>query len=220
MTEDLDSLYRARFDSDDLAKKARIWRVLCRDYFQRYVEPDDTVLDLACGTGEFINNIRAAHRIGVDLRNEAQSALDSDVRFVKSSATDLTVIQDASVNVVFTSNFLEHLRNKDEMMKVLAEVRRVLRPGGRFLIMGPNIRYVAGAYWDFFDHHLPLTERSVAEALSMTGFEIDSSVARFLPYSTKSRLPQAPWLVALYLKVPMAWGVLGQQFLVVARRPQ
>jgi ubiquinone/menaquinone biosynthesis C-methylase UbiE len=218
MSEDLDSLYRARFDSDDLAKKARIWRVLCQDYFQRYIGAGDTVLDLACGTGEFINNIRAAQRIGVDLRTEAKGALQADIRFVKSSATDLDAIEDASVDVVFTSNFLEHLRSKDEMMAVLTEVRRLLRPGGRFLIMGPNIRYVAGAYWDFFDHHLPLTERSVAEALSMTGFEIDSLTARFLPYSTKSRLPQAPWLVSLYLKVPLAWRFLGQQFIVVARR--
>ena len=218
MSEDLDSLYRARFDSGDLENKARIWRILCQDYFQRYIAASDTVLDLACGTGEFINNIRAADRIGVDLRTESQSALQPDIRFVKSSATDLSALEDGSVDVVFTSNFLEHLRTKDEMMTVLAETRRILRPGGRFLVIGPNIRYVAGAYWDFFDHHLPLTERSLAEALHMAGFEIDLSVARFLPYSSKSRLPQAPWLVSLDLKIPLAWRFLGQQFFVLARR--
>ncbi len=28
------------------------------------------------------------------------------------------------------------------------------------LVLQPNIRYVGGAYWDFLDHHLPLTDRT------------------------------------------------------------
>jgi hypothetical protein len=101
---------------------------------------------------------------------------------------------------------------------LFSEVHRILQPGGRFLIMGPNIRYIPGAYWDFLDHHLPLTERTIGEALELTGFGIDRSIARFLPYSTKSSLPQSPWLVALYLKMPLAWRILGKQFFVVGRR--
>lgn len=220
MSQDLDVLYQTRFDSADLKKKARIWKVLCSGYFQQFVRPQDTVLDLACGTGEFINNIHAANRIGVDLRTESEAAIHPDVRFLRASATDLSAIDDASVDCVFTSNFLEHLPTKDDMLKVLSGVHRILRPSGRFLIMGPNIRYVPGAYWDFFDHHLPLTERSVAEALLLSGFAIDQVIDRFLPYSTKSRLPQAPWLVGLYLRVPLIWPLLGKQFFVVGLRPE
>jgi hypothetical protein len=84
--------------------------------------------------------------------------------------------------------------------------------------MGPNIRCVPGAYWDFLDHHLPLTDRTVVEALDLTGFSVNKAIAKFLPYSTKSSLPQAPWLVALYLKVPLAWRILGKQFFVVGTR--
>lgn len=43
-------------------------------------------------------------------------------------------------------------------------------------------------------------------------------IPRFLPYTTKSRLPQAPWLIRLYLRVPLAWWLLGKQALVVAER--
>jgi hypothetical protein len=43
-------------------------------------------------------------------------------------------------------------------------------------------------------------------------------VTRFLPYTTKSPLPQAPWLVRLYLKVPLAWWFLGKQSLVIAEK--
>jgi hypothetical protein len=45
-------------------------------------------------------------------------------------------------------------------------------------------------------------------------------IPRFLPYTTRSALPKGPGLVALYLKVPIAWRFLGKQFLVVARKPE
>lgn len=218
MTGELDSLYRIRFGQGDLERKARIWRVLCQYFFQRYIRPADTVLDLACGTGEFINNIRAARRLGVDLREESEAALSPGVEFLKASATDLSALESGSIDVVFTSNFLEHLSGKSELLTLFAEVRRVLPNGGRFLIMGPNIRCVPGAYWDFLDHHLPLTDRTVVEALELAGFSVERVIDRFLPYSTKSSLPQAPWLVALYLKIPLAWKVLGKQFFIVGRK--
>jgi hypothetical protein len=43
-------------------------------------------------------------------------------------------------------------------------------------------------------------------------------IPRFLPYTTKSRLPQAPWLVSLYLRFPLVWRILGKQTLVVASK--
>lgn len=218
MSGDLDNLYRIRFDKDDLARKAAIWRVLCQGFFQRFVSPNATVLDLACGTGEFINNIQAARRLGVDLREESRTALSPGVEFLKAAATDLHHIPPESIDVVFTSNFLEHLRSKDELLALFAEVHRVLRGDGRFLIMGPNIRCVPGAYWDFLDHHLPLTDRTISEALKVSGFAVELSIERFLPYTTKSRLPQYAWLIRLYLKLPLAWRVLGKQFFLVGVR--
>jgi hypothetical protein len=86
--------------------------------------------------------------------------------------------------------------------------------------MGPNVRLIPGPYWDFFDHHVPLSERSLGELLAITGFELLQVEGRFLPYTTRSALPQAPWLVALYLMLrPLSSFVLGKQFLIVARKP-
>lgn len=216
---ELANLYRNRFAPQDLPAKAAIWRVLCRDFFQTYIKPGDRVLDLACGYGEFINNIRAAQRHGVDINPDSRSFLDKGVAFHAVPATELDSLDIGPVDVVFASNFFEHLPDKPTMSAVLAQVYRRLAPGGRFLVMGPNIRCVPGAYWDFYDHHLALTNSSVVEALAMQGFEIETDIDRFLPYTTKSRLPQHPWLVALYLKVPLAWRFLGSQFFVVGRKP-
>ena len=217
--DDLQSLYRHRFSESELPGKNAIWKVLCRHFFQRYIDSSrDTVLDLACGYGEFINNIGAGRKLAIDLNPDSPAALAPDIEFHAVRANELTPIASASVDVVFTSNFFEHLPTKTVLSEVLAEVNRVLKPGGSLIAMGPNIRYLPGEYWDFIDHHLPLSERSLAEALSLNGFQTTKLVDRFLPYTTQSRLPQSPWLVRAYLMLPFAWRFLGKQFLVVARK--
>jgi SAM-dependent methyltransferase len=124
----------------------------------------------------------------------------------------------SSVDIVFCSNVFEHLPDKQTFLATLVEIRTVLRAGGRLLVLQPNIRLTGGAYWDFVDHHLPLTDRTLVEACESLGFEIVEVIPRFLPYTTRSRLPQAPWLVRLYLAVRPAWWLLGQQTWFVARK--
>ena len=216
---DLSKLYRFRFRKADRAGKMRIWKVLCEHFFQSLMGEDRVIVDLACGYGEFINNIRGRKKYAVDLNPDARGYLGADVEFCLSRADAMTAIPDASVDIAFASNFLEHLRTKEECDRVFAEVRRILRPGGRFVIMGPNIRYLVAEYWDFYDHYLPLSHLSLEEGLVQADYEIERVIPRFLPYTTRSRLPQHPSFVALYLAVPFAWRILGKQFLVVARKP-
>ena len=97
------------------------------------------------------------------------------------------------------SNYLEHLASADAVVSQLKVVRDVLRPGGRVIVLQPNIRLVGGAYWDFLDHKTPLTERSLEEAAQTAGLETERLITRFLPYTTKSRFPQRGWLVRGYL---------------------
>jgi hypothetical protein len=83
--------------------------------------------------------------------------------------------------------------------------------------MQPNIRYEPGRYWDFYDHVLPLSHLSAAEGLAKHGYIVEKLIPRFLPFTTKSALPQHPLLVRAYLATPLAWRFMGGQFLVVAR---
>jgi len=83
--------------------------------------------------------------------------------------------------------------------------------------MGPNIKYLPGRYWDFWDHYLPLTEQSLREVLEVAGFEVESCIAKFIPYQMVRRKPAPLLLVRLYLKLPWTWHFFGQQFLVIAR---
>ena len=142
----------------------------------------------------------------------AKEATQQQMDAVARTATSSPLVKD----VVFVSNFFEHLE-RAEILATLREAQRILRKGGRLIVLQPNIRYVGAAYWDFIDHHVALTERSLTEAASAAGFDVEHLVPRFLPYTTKSRVPQSSWLVRAYLRVPLAWRVLGKQTLLIAR---
>jgi SAM-dependent methyltransferase len=212
----LSKLYDTRFSPLEKARKDRVWRVLCQSFFQRYIRDDDTVLDLGAGYCEFINHIACRRRIALDQSEDLGQHAAAGVEVLAGPSADLASVPRGSIDVAFASNVFEHLPSKQELLRILAEIRRVLRHGGRLLILQPNIRYTGGAYWDFFDHHLPLTERSLVEALLMTGLTPVEVRPRFLPFTTKSRLPPHPALVWLYLKLPIAQRVLGQQSWIVA----
>jgi SAM-dependent methyltransferase len=215
---ELESLYQQRFPESELRRKQAIWQVLCSRFFNRFVRPDDTVVDIGAGYCEFINNIAARHKIAVDLNPQVARFAAPGIRIINESCTAIRELEADSVDAVFMSNFLEHLPDKKMVLDTFREAHRILRSGGRIIVLQPNIRFLYDEYWDFFDHHTALSDRSLVEGLQLAGFTADVVIPRFLPYTTKSRLPQAPWLVAAYLAFPPAWRLLGKQALVVARK--
>jgi SAM-dependent methyltransferase len=211
-------LYEQRFDPAERRAKARLWQILCADFFQRYVRESDAVLDLGAGFCEFINHIRCGEKWAVDADEHVRNLAAPDVHVHVGTAHDLSWLADGRIDVVFASNFFEHLTSKDLLLVTLGEVHRVLRPSGRILILQPNIHYASREYWDFFDHYLPLSHKSMVEALEMAGFHPTEVRPRFLPYSTKSTLPQWPILVRTYLRVPPLHRLLGKQMFIAAER--
>lgn len=216
----LERLYANRFSGEDRAWKTTVWSIVWAKVFSRHVRPDDALLDLGAGYCEAVNAAQCRRRIAVDLNPETKALAAPGVEVHTVAADELGFLRDGEIDVVFSSNFLEHLPTKAAVARVLDEAKRVLKPGGKLLLVGPNARVIPGAYWDYFDHHVPLTDRSLAEALRLGGFEIVHLEARFLPYTVKSRLPRAAWLVSLWLALrPLFGRVLGAQFYLVARKP-
>lgn len=217
----VDLLYAARFDERDEVFKVAIWRILWRRVFSRWVRPEDVLLDVGAGYCEFSNAAVARRRIAVDLNPRLPEYAAPGVEVQLRSADQLDFLADGEVDVAFSSNFFEHLPTKTALSRVLSELHRVLRPGGILIAMGPNVRLMPGAYWDFYDHHLALSERSVAEALTASGFTVEAAHAGYFPATTKSRLPRWPWLVSVYVALrPFLAPIMGKQFLVLARKPK
>ena len=216
MEVDLQQTYTRRFEGQESRRK-QVWEVLCRHFFSRWVRAQDTVLDLGAGYCEFINAIEAGHKLALDLNPATVSHAAPGVAVISQDICKAWEVASSSVDVVFTSNFFEHLENKQGLVHCLREIRRVLKPGGHFIALGPNIKYAYKVYWDYFDHYLPLSDRSMVEGLELNGFTPVKVIPRFLPFTMRGNTPSHPALVRLYLSMPLAWRILGQQFLIVAR---
>lgn len=213
---ELSQAYALRFGEADDYRRA-VWGVLTKDFFQPIIGQVESILDLGCGWGEFINQIQAKRKFGMDLNPESRARLASDVEFLEQDCAKDWALPDGGLDVVFTSNFLEHLPGKDSVRLTLAQARRCLKPGGRIICLGPNAKYLAGSYWDFWDHHVALTDVSLCEVLRLQGFAIERCVDRFLPFTMSGRRPRPLWLVRTYLQLPWLWWLFGRQFLVIGQ---
>ena len=212
---DLSRIYAQRFAAN-LDYRKRVWRVLIDSFFMRYVSHDAAVLDLGCGYGEFINQIHAGRKYAMDLNPDAPRYLSPDVQFIRQDCSQPWPIDEASLDVIFTSNFFEHLPDKVALGRTLDQAHQALKPGGLLIAIGPNIKLIPGTYWDFWDHYIPLTESSLGEALENRAFQIKRKDPAFLPYTMAGKKPVPLPFIRIYLALPMIWPFIGKQFLVVA----
>jgi SAM-dependent methyltransferase len=104
------------------------------------------VLDLGCGTGYGTAELasRATEAVGVDIAPEAIEYASQHYRtahFVHVTATDLP-FDDGAFDLVTSFELIEHL---SDWRSLLAQARRVLHPGGMFVVSTPNKLYYAEA---------------------------------------------------------------------------
>lgn len=211
---DLSTLYEMRFPPAESRAMDAVWKVIVEESLSRWIKPEESVVDIGAGACHFINNVRARRRVALDANPNTAKRCGAGVEFVEGQAPD--VLGGQRFDVAFISNFLEHLDGPEHVIALLSALRRNLNPGGRLIVLQPNFSLVGPRYFDFIDHKVILNDRSLAEALRLCGFRIAYMKKRFLPYTSKSRLPKAPWLVRLYLRFPPAQYLLGKQSLFVA----
>lgn len=204
-------IYSYRFV--DIKNRILLWKILIENFFQKLFDTNDIVLDLACGYGEFINQIKCKQKYAVDLNPDARKYLSNDVAFIHSTA-DKTALNNGSVGKVFISNFFEHL-SREEIVRVIKEIHRVLKPKGKVIILQPNIRFCAKDYWMFFDHITPIDDRGLTEIFTVENFKLTQLILKFLPYTTKGNLPINAFLIKTYLKLPIVWRFFGKQSLLI-----
>ena len=212
---DLERLYTYRFKDVSQADRDRVWALISADVHRRMGRPQ-VVLDPAAGRGEFINSVPARERWAVDQVDHG-TQIDPAVKSLVASALEVDLPPDYFEGI-FVSNFLEHLPSPKSVGHFFARMHTALAPGGRIAVMGPNFRYCSRQYFDCADHVLPLSHVTVDEHLHAAGFIVDEVVARYLPYTFRSRLPASPGLVAAYLRIPAAHLLFGKQFLLVATK--
>jgi SAM-dependent methyltransferase len=110
------------------------------------------VMDLGCGAGGSVDLFRRhdpeVDWVGVDIANsqEVSQRRRSDANFVTYDGQILP-FPDASFDVVFSSQVLEHVRDP---LSQLREVARVLRPGGALIGSTSQLEpYHSRSYWNY-----------------------------------------------------------------------
>lgn len=214
---DFRRLYRYRHQAVDQGARQAVWGEIA-PFIHGLMGHPQRVLDPAAGRGEFVNAIGADERWVVDSVAYEESDLDPAVKVVTADIFDAE-LPSSHFDGIFVSNLLEHFESQRDVARFLARMRACAADGGTIAVMGPNFRYCAREYFDCADHTLALTHVAVEEHLFAAGFEIERVVPRFLPYSFRGILPPSPLLTRTYLRTPLAWRLLGKQFLVLARRP-
>jgi SAM-dependent methyltransferase len=215
--QELQRIYVNRFNKTK-AYRFQVWNVIVKYTLQKYIQKEDTVLDLGCGYGEFINNIEARKKYAIDLNPDTCNHLYKNITFIEQDCSKEWPLENDILNVIFTSNFFEHLPNKESLSKTLEQAYRCLKKDGLIIAMGPNIKYLDGQYWDFWDHYISLTDRSLVELLINRGFTIVKVHDKFLPYTMVGRRQFYPLFIKIYLRVKLFWKIFGKQFLVIAKK--
>ena len=213
----LTQIYEKRFSGHE-SYRNKVWKILVDRFFEKWINPNDQILDLGCGYGEFINHVDCKVRHAMDLNPKTNTLLKGDIIFHNQDCSRPWNIKPESLDLIFTSNFFEHLPNKHSLDKTVAEIRNALKPNGILIAMGPNISVLKGNYWNFWDHHVALSDSSLCELLEIHEFKIDRFHSKFLPYNMVRVKERPLFLVSIYLKFPLLWSIFGRQFLIIASK--
>lgn len=211
-SNDVGEYYRTRYAPN--VARSLVWRHIARWLVaEDLVGPTDEILELAAGYGDFIASVPGRRRVAMDVNIELPTYLPPGIEAEVGDCTDLSTFAAHSFDVVFASNFLEHLTWPD-IDRCVSEVMRVLRPGGRLLLLQPNFRLAPRRYFDDYTHRTIFTDQALADYLTSRSLDVDRVEPRFLPLTMKSRLSFGHRLVPVYLRLP--WRPFAGQMLVSA----
>jgi SAM-dependent methyltransferase len=209
------SYHETRFQHDP--RRAIVWKEIVR-YIERRTPLGETVLDLGCGYGEFINAVGSGKRHALDLNPELRRYLDPAVSFLAADALSVgEAFPEESFDFIFSSNLLEHLE-RDEIGRLLRSLHGLLKPRGHLGVLMPNFRLAFRRYYDDYTHKTAVTDAALHDWLESEGFEVVFCKPGFMPLALKgSRLPVNSFLVRCWLWSPFKPG--AGQMLMIARRP-
>lgn len=160
-----------------------------RRALEKYSDGLGRLLDVGCGEGNFVLEARLSgwDAVGTEVDSH-QAALASRIGGAEVRVGDLTDchFEEESFDVVTMWHVLEHLRNP---LETLAEVHKLLKPGGLLIVMVPDCSCLAArlfkASWSGYDpprHLCNFSPDVLEDALVRAGFDRIDTIHRIGSY--------------------------------------
>jgi SAM-dependent methyltransferase len=148
---------------------------------RRIPDSDRRVLDIGCGIGALFSSIGAARVVGLDFVHAG--LLQTRRRFPESRLAcgdGMTLpFADGAFDAITAQHVIEHLSDADAACD---EWKRVLRIGGRLLIVTPNARYCDPGVYSDPTHVQIFDEVSLRTTVSRAGLIVEAIYSIGLPW--------------------------------------
>ena len=173
------------------------------------------VLDLGCATGDLGRYKPEGTEVyGIDIAPTlvAQAAAHEVAQVWDLDVSEPLALPDAYFDAVLAKDILEHLQKP---WRTIAEIRRVLKPGG--VVMASVICYRSPRLWSDYTHVRVFTMDSLRQMFADSGFQV-LDVWRMGGVPLTSRLNMI-WLVPFLLSFPPLDWIWTSSYEIKAQRP-
>lgn len=188
--------------------------------FSPFLRPGQRVLDFGCGSGALLRAIAGAERslVGVEINPIAvKTAQAAGLEVV----TTLDEIRDETVDMVISNHALEHTENP---LAIMRQLRRVLRPGGRLVLVVPCDQARFAFCLNDPDLHLfSWSAGNIGNCARVAGFEVERAEEIVHRWPPKWKLIYQTSGEPAFHVISRLWGRISRsrsQVRVVARKPE
>jgi SAM-dependent methyltransferase len=154
------------------------------------------VLDVGCGNGDGVNAFRncGMQAVGAD-RHPSPFSVEADIE-------KHLPFPDNTFDMAFNKSVIEHVFNPAGMVD---EIYRVLKPGGKVIILSPDMMFGWRGFWHDCTHYWGFTNHSIKMLLDLHGFR-ETTKELMRPSGHLMKHPfLRPFIIALTYVLPYWW---------------